>query len=195
MNMIQDYEILRNEEPQTKRSPWIELIMALVFIQTLLFLLPAGSGAADAVPADAIQVRIVANSNSNEDQEVKWLIQQEIQPLLQKAAAKLQTPAELELALMNLSTEISDKAKLITEHAINISLGETLIPPKSDGTNYYSQDFHHAFVVTIGSGKGDNWWCALFPKICYQEEETEKVEKIEEEPAKFWTWEWIKGWF
>ncbi len=195
MNMIQDYEILRNEEPQTKRSPWIELIMALVFIQTLLFLLPAGSGAANAVPADAIQIRIVANSNSKEDQEVKWLIQQEIQPLLQKVGAKLQTPAELDLALMNLSSEITNKAKDITEHAINISLGETLIPPKSDGTNYYAQDFHHAFVVTIGSGKGDNWWCALFPKICYQEEDEEKIEKIEKEPVKFWTWEWIKSKF
>lgn len=191
MNMIQDYEILRNEEPQTKRSPWIELIMALVFIQTLLFLLPAGSGAADAVPADALQIRIVANSNSKEDQQIKSLIQQEIQPLLQKAAAELQTPAQLEQELANLSTEIKDKASVLTEHAINISLGKTLIPPKSDGANYYAQDFHDAFVVTIGSGKGDNWWCALFPKVCYQEEE----EEVEEEPVKFWTFEWIKSWF
>ena len=190
MNMIQDYEILRNEEPQAKRSPWIELIMALVFIQTLLFLLPAGSGAADSMPADALQIRIVANSNSKEDQQIKSLIQQEIQPMLQKAAATLQTSAQLEQELKQLSTEITAKAQVFTEQAINISFAQALIPPKTDGVNFYAQDFHEALVVSIGSGRGDNWWCALFPKVCYQEEE-----KVEEEPVKFWTWEWIKSKF
>ena len=190
--MIQDYEILRNDEPQAKRSPWIELILTLVFIQTLLFLLPAGSGAADAVPADAIQIRIVANSNTKEDQEIKSLIQQEIQPLLQKAVASIQTKAQLEKELMKLSAVFAEKAEVITDDSIEINLAQALIPPKSDGTNFYAQDFHEALVVTIGAGKGDNWWCALFPKVCYQEEEQEV---IEEEPVKFWTWEWIKSKF
>ena len=191
MNMIQDYEILRNDEPQAKRSPWIELIMALVFIQTLLFLLPAGSDAADAMPADALHIRIVANSNTKEDQQIKSLIQQEIQPLVQKAVASLQTTAQFEQALMQVSADITAKANEVTEQTIDIDFAQALIPPKTDGTNFYAQDFHEALVVTIGTGKGDNWWCALFPKVCYQEEE----EKVKEEPAKFWTWEWLKGKF
>jgi len=186
--MIQDYEIFRNEEPKKKRSPWIELIMALVFIQTLLFLLPAGSTAADAVPADAIQIRIIANSNTKEDQQIKSLILQEIQPLFQKAAEKIQTSAQLEQDLIQASAEITLKAQAITNQAIHISLEEALIPPKSDGTYFYPQGFHQALVLTIGNGKGDNWWCALFPKVCYQEEE----QVVKEEPVKFWTWEWIK---
>ncbi|EPD51648.1 stage II sporulation protein R [Paenisporosarcina sp. HGH0030] len=190
--MIQDYEIFRNEEQQTKRSPWIELILSLLLIQTLLFLLPVISGAAEAVPADAIQIRIVANSNTSEDQQIKSLIQQEIQPLLEKAAASVQTTAQLEKELNALSTEITLKAQAITKQAIQISLAKALIPPKTDGTYFYAQDFHQSLVVTIGSGKGDNWWCALFPKVCYQEEEEEV---IEEEPVKFWTWEWIKSKF
>ncbi|WP_342542171.1 stage II sporulation protein R [Paenisporosarcina sp. FSL H8-0542] len=190
--MIQDYEIFRNEEQQTKRSPWIELILSLLLIQTLLFLLPVISGAAEAVPADAIQIRIVANSNTSEDQQIKSLIQQEIQPLLEKAAASVQTTAQLEKELNELSTEITLKAQAFTKQAIHISLAKALIPPKTDGTYFYAQDFHQSLVVTIGSGKGDNWWCALFPKVCYQEEEEEV---IEEEPVKFWTWEWIKSKF
>lgn len=187
--MIQDYEIFRNEEQQTKRSPWIELILSLVLIQTLLFLVPVISGAAEAVPADAIQIRIVANSNTDEDQQVKSLIQQEIQPLLEKAASSVQTTAQLEKELNELSTEITSKAQSITKQAIHISLEKALIPPKTDGAYFYAQDFHQALVLTIGSGKGDNWWCALFPKVCYQEEE------VKEEPVKFWTWEWIKSKF
>ena len=188
--MIKDYEIFRNDQPKAKRSPWIELLMSLVFIQTLLFLLPAANGAADAVPADAIQIRIIANSNTKEDQEIKSLVLQEIQPLLQKASDTVQTTAQLEQQLTKVSKEISQKAGAITEQAIHIRLAEALIPAKTDGTHFYAQDFHKALVITIGSGKGDNWWCALFPKICYQEEE-----EVVEEPVKFWTWDWIKSKF
>ena len=188
--MIEDYEIFRNEQPQMKRSPWIELVMALVLIQTLLFLLPVVSGAADAVPADAIQIRVVANSNTKEDQQVKSLVYQEIQPLLQKAADTFQTTAQLEQELTQISTEISQKAGIITDQSIHISLANALIPAKTDGTYFYAQDFHKALIITIGSGKGDNWWCALFPKVCYQEEE-----EVVEEPVKFWTWDWIKSKF
>jgi stage II sporulation protein R len=49
--MLPDYEIIRNESPQSKRSPWMELIFSLLIIQTMLFLLPSASGAAEAIPA------------------------------------------------------------------------------------------------------------------------------------------------
>lgn len=189
--MIQDYEIFRNEEQQTKRSPWLELLLTLVLIQSLLFLLPAISGAAEAVPADAIQIRIVANSNTKEDQEVKSLIQQELQPLLEKVASTVQTTVQLEKELTQISTELTQKANAITDQTVDINLASALIPPKTDGAYLYAQDFHKALIITIGEGKGDNWWCALFPKVCYQEEE----EVIKEEPVKFWTWEWIKSKF
>lgn len=189
--MIEDYEIFRNDQPQMKRSPWIELVMALVLIQTLLFLLPVVSGAADAIPADAIQVRIIANSNTSEDQQVKSLVYQEIQPLLQKAADTFQSTAQLEQQLTQISKEISQKAGTITDQEIQIDLANALIPAKTDGIYFYAQDFHKALIITIGSGKGDNWWCALFPKVCYQQEE----EVVVEEPVKFWSWEWIKSKF
>ena len=69
--MLPDYEIIRNDSPESKRSPWVELIFSLLIIQILLFALPSGSGAAEAIPADAIHVRVVANSNTAEDQTVK----------------------------------------------------------------------------------------------------------------------------
>ena len=46
--MLPDYEIIRNDSPKSKRSPWIELIFSLLIIQIFLFLLPSDSGAAEA---------------------------------------------------------------------------------------------------------------------------------------------------
>lgn len=187
--MLPDYEIIRNESPQSKRSPWIELIFSLLIIQTMLFLLPSASGAAEAIPADAIHVRIVANSNTQEDQEMKSLIQEEIQPILVEAIATAKSAEELEKQLSSLTNEMTKRAGKITKKMIQIQLVDALIPPKKDGSFFYSQNVQKALVVTIGEGKGDNWWCALFPKVCYRDEEPK------EEPVKFWTWEWIKNKF
>lgn len=186
--MLPDYEIIRNDSPKSKRSPWIELIFSILIIQILLFVLPSGSGVAE-VPVDAIHVRIVANSNTKEDQAVKSLIQEEINPILQDAIDTAKTVDELEVQLSDLSYEIMKRAGEITGKGIHIKLADALIPPKKDGVNYYPQDIHKALVVTIGEGKGDNWWCALFPKVCYRDDEPKK------EPAKFWTWEWLKSKF
>jgi len=184
--MLPDYEIIRNDSPESKRSPWIELIFSLLIIQILLFALPSGSGAAEAIPADAVHVRIVANSNTAEDQAVKSLIQDEINPILLEAIETAKTVEELEIQLTELTNEITKRAGKITSKTIQVQLADALIPPKKDGANYYPQSIYKAYVITIGEGKGDNWWCALFPKVCYRDDEPK------EEPAKFWTWEWLK---
>jgi stage II sporulation protein R len=121
--MLPDYEIIRNESPQSKRSPWTELIFSLLIIQILLFVLPSGSGAAE-VPEDAIHVRIVANSNTVEDQAVKSLIQEEINPILQDAIETAKTVDELEIQLSDLSQEIMKRAGKITEKVIQIKLAD-----------------------------------------------------------------------
>ncbi|MBO1912594.1 stage II sporulation protein R, partial [Microvirga sp. 3-52] len=65
---------------------------------------------------------------------------------------------------------------------------------KRSGFVIHPQSEYDAYLLTIGSGRGDNWWCALFPKICFVDE-AEKKEKKEEEKVTFFVWEWITGLF
>ena len=54
---------------------------------------------------------------------------------------------------------------------------EALFPPKRSGLYIHPQAVYDAYILTIGSGRGDNWWCALFPKVCYPDEKDANVEK------------------
>ena len=67
---------------------------------------------------------------------------------------------------------------------------EALFPPKRSGLFIHPQAMYDAYILTIGSGRGDNWWCALFPKVCFPDKEEKSEEKV-----TFFIWEWIKGIF
>ena len=42
-------------------------------------------------------------------------------------------------------------------------------PEKEFNNKIYKEGYYESLVITLGSGKGDNWWCLLFPKMCLVE--------------------------
>ena len=73
---------------------------------------------------------------------------------------------------------------------ITLERKEALFPPKRSGLVIHPQATYDAYILTIGSGRGDNWWCAIFPKICFPDKREDEEEKV-----TFFVWEWIKGMF
>lgn len=184
--MLTDYEIIRKTTIFNKVMPYIEFMLVLMVIQSILTLFTAG-------PAedDAIRFRMLAHSNAPVDQQVKMAIQQQIEPLINEAVASSLSKQELvdNLAALE-STILKTATSLSNGQTISLERKEALFPAKRSGLVIHPQDTYDAYILTIGSGRGDNWWCALFPKICFPD----KQEK-EEEQVTFFIWEWIKGLF
>ena len=121
------------------------------------------------IPNNSLRLRIIPNSNSSDDYQVKLLIKD----LLERALPRL---------LSNANT-IDDSKQIIENNLDNIDkmIDEILIPLNqthqiSYGMNYfpakvfrgvkYESGKYDSLVVTIGNGDGDNWWCVLFPPLC-----------------------------
>lgn len=187
--MLPDYETIKQEKAPHKGVTVLQFIAALVFIQTLLFLMPTLFTNANTETADTehVRFRIVANSNSTEDQQFKKAVLQEIQPLLLPTTTKLGATQNLEQVEQQIQQKLSTKYE---EASIQVARKQELFPPKRYEGSIYAQDYYEAIVVTIGNGRGDNWWCTLFPKVCYRDEEPK-----EDEEKKFFIWEWLKGIF
>lgn len=187
--MLQDYNIKRTESHTSKLFAVVEFILVLLIIQGVLLLFSQ-----DLPESEAVQFRILANSNTAEDQQVKRDIQQQVEPLIQKALGSAASERQLTANLQALEPEI---ARIAQEQAkglpIQFGRQQALIPPKRIGFMIQRQGVYDAYVLTIGSGRGDNWWCSLFPNVCFPEEEETKQQ--EEEPVKFFVWEWITSWF
>ncbi|WP_313893351.1 stage II sporulation protein R [Psychrobacillus sp.] len=170
--MLPDYEIKRATTTRQKIDSIIFFVWVLLIIQMFLFLLFQ-----EDQNTDGLRFRLIANSNTTADQQVKNEVKQSIEPILMKYNNnQRETYAELEQAVDKLSEKLNKP--------INISIGQALFPPKEWNDGIAPQALVDSIVIKIGAGRGDNWWCSVFPKACFKEE-------VEEKP-KFFVWEWLK---
>lgn len=184
--MLEDYEI---RKPVHKKFIVLEFVLILLIIQSAIMLITGNDS------QEAMQFRIIAHSNTAADQLEKEEVYEAVKPLLQEAMASAQSNEELVERLTGVAPLIIEQATAIVPgKSITFERRNAVIPPKRSGFYIQPQADYDAYLLTIGSGRGDNWWCSLFPNICFPAEE-EVVVEVEEEKVTFFLWEWIKGLF
>lgn len=127
------------------------------------------------IPKDAIRFRIIANSNTNKDQTIKKQILKNLGTEIVETNS-LSTINETRKFIKNelpKFTEIVDKT--IKENNYNntfdITYGKNYFPRKEYKNIIYEEGEYESLVITLGDGKGKNFWCILFPPLCNIDEE------------------------
>lgn len=168
------------------------------------------------IPDEAIRLRILANSNSNEDQTVKRSIRDEVNESINEWVADLTSIEEsrhvIKSRLAEIEAIVSKQLEMIgSRESFSVTFGEVAFPTKLYGDFVYPAGDYEAVLITIGEGLGDNWWCVLFPPLCFldfsngdavQAESDVVEEPSEEVEVEFFLVkiidaivEWIKGIF
>ena len=122
-----------------------------------------------------IRFHVIANSDSEEDQALKLKVRDRI---IDKISPKLECAGSLEEArdILNSSIEeVNNIAKeVISEEGFDYSVKTMLsnenFPDKIYGDYLFPQGNYEAYRVIIGSGEGKNWWCVMFPPLCFVDE-------------------------
>ncbi len=122
--------------------------------------------------ANLIRLHVIANSDSPEDQSLKRDIRDAILAYVQgelKYSDNIEKSREI---IKNKLTEITNIAKrVITEkgksYGVRTILGEYPFPTKLYGDIALPAGEYQALRVIIGEGRGANWWCVLFPPLCF----------------------------
>lgn len=156
-----------------------------VFILMLLIVVSVYKKSNDSVkiPDSAIRFRILANSNSPRDQKIKEDIrdkmQKELYSLLQNSKSIDDSRKIINSNMSNFDEILKDSMKDI-EYSYSIDYGMHYFPSKTYKGITYEEGNYESLLVTLGSGKGDNWWCVLFPPLCLLEaEESSDVKDVE----------------
>ncbi len=131
------------------------------------------------IPDDAIRFRIIANSNSKNDQvlkvEIKDKLEKEIYSIIGDAS-------NIEDARFRIKNNLNKIDNIVKEYNVSydIKYGNNYFPEKEyKGIKYAAGDYE-SLVVTLGSGMGNNWWCVMFPPLCLLDEE-ENLQNVEYE--------------
>ncbi len=147
---------------------------ALFFTLTLLFtiiLSYAKSAGAD-IANSVVRLHVVANSNSNADQKLKLAVRDRI---LRDTSHIFNQSANPNKAL-SLARENTDYIKTIAEdeirrcgfkHNVSVVVGKTVFPTKTYGNIALPKGRYNAVNIRIGAAKGENWWCVMYPPLCF----------------------------
>lgn len=126
---------------------------------------------------NVLRFRVIANSDSLWDEAVKTavrnLVLNTLAPTIGKAHSVRQAEALLRPELDRLQATID--ALLHRDHVsyrARVTLGPTLFPTKAYGTWVLPAGRYPTLIVTLGRGQGHNWWCVLFPELCFVDIDT-----------------------
>lgn len=142
-----------------------------------------------------IRFHVIANSDTNEDQSLKLKVRDEVINYLYPYLNKSDSLDDSREIIKNNFEEVKLIAeKVIKENNYNydvdIQLSRENFPEKAYGNIVLPQGNYEAFRIIIGSGQGRNWWCVMFPPLCFVDESKAKIEyektqnKIKEEVNK-----------
>ena len=147
-----------------------------------------------------IRFHVRANSDSEEDQELKLNVKDKIIEYLYPLLENSESLDNTRDIIMNEQKNVEDIARNVIkesgyEYEVSSKLGRENFPDKQYGEVVLPQGEYEAYVVIIGSGEGQNWWCVLFPPLCFiditqgevYEEETKKKldEQLKDEEIEY----------
>ena len=135
----------------------------------------------DEVKDSLIRFHVIANSDTEEDQNLKLKIKNKVIDYLYPY---LNSSQSLEESRKIIKNKMNDVKKLAEEeikddgykYNVNVQLSRENFPDKSYGNITLPQGNYEAFRVIIGNGQGKNWWCVMFPPLCFVDESKAQVE-------------------
>ena len=124
------------------------------------------------IPDEAIRLRILANSDKEEDQAVKRLIRDKVNEDITKWVAELTSLDEARDVITSHLPDIQATAEAVIkeqglEQSVKVDFGQAEFPTKLYGQYLYPAGEYEAVIITLGEGDGANWWCVLFPPLCF----------------------------
>lgn len=157
-------------------------ITIIIIIAIIVVSLGRTKAETNIIPNEAIRLRVVANSNSSYDQNIKMKVSEQLQNDLYKL---LKNTKGINEARTKIESNLNEMDKSVNEvlkkenypFSYNINFGENYFPKKEYKGITYDAGYYESVLVTLGEGKGKNWWCVLFPPLCLIEaEESDRVE-------------------
>lgn len=161
---------------KTKKLLWItgSLVVLAIFCPSMISYLHTQKKEhiQKNISQNILRFHVLANSNSKEDQELKLQVRDAILYYLQDDLSKckdLQTAetiiSEKETAILKVAKDTIKKAGYTYD--VTGEFTDCYFPEKSYGDATFPQGTYHAYRVQIGNSEGKNWWCVMYPPLCF----------------------------
>lgn len=154
--------------------------IVIIVIGTILVSLYVNNKDYVMIPATSIRMRVIAASNGVKDQNEKLIVKSALEETINNL--KIPDTYNSVDSYMQDNKELIDESirKKIKSDNYNISFssnyGYNYFPEKTWKNVVYPSGNYKSYVITIGEGKGENWWCVMYPPLCLLDEDKNDFE-------------------
>lgn len=164
--------------------------LSILFASFLLIsLISYANSISEDLSDNFFRLHILANSDSNEDQELKLKVRDKIIEYMETLSYSGLTKNEaISLTTSNLQEFKKIAEKTISDegynYSVNLEIGNFYFPTKEYGNISLPAGYYDALKIEIGEAKGKNWWCSLFPPLCFVDISAGVIDEESEEYLK-----------
>lgn len=150
----------------------ILMIFILFLTYFLISLFSYSNAVSSSLSENVFRLHVIANSDSREDQDLKYKVRDNLIKYMNSISKDVSTKEDaIKLANENIDNFYNIAKNTILENGfnydVNIEIGNFDFPTKTYGDISLPAGFYDALRVKIGEAKGKNWWCVMFPSLCF----------------------------
>lgn len=145
-------------------------VLLVVIIMVIYMMIGHVAVESELIPEDAIRIRVIASSDDKNDQEIKLEIKKELENYFFNLLKDIKGVSNASSMIKNSIPEVEEIVSSVAKNNdFNVNYGMNYFPAKEYKGVTYKEGYYESLVVTLGKGKGQNWWCVLFPPLCLLE--------------------------
>jgi len=131
------------------------------------------------ISGSLLRLHVVAAGNEAEEQALKLRVRDAVLEYISPKLDKAQSPEEAERIVAEELENIAGAAESAAGgQSVSVSLGEEAFPTKHYEGFSLPAGRYRALRVVLGEGKGENWWCVVFPPVCLSAAQTEDLKAV-----------------
>ena len=124
------------------------------------------------ISESVFRLHVIANSDSKEDQNLKYLVRDSLIDYMNTLCENVASKEEvMQIANEHLQDFIDIAQNVVYEngydYVVTAEIGNFEFPKKDYGDISFPEGMYDALRVKIGEAKGQNWWCVMFPPLCF----------------------------
>ena len=160
----------------THRKKLTIFLLAIATLFTFVLLIhPHRKNDSSLLSDKLLRFRVLADSDSSIDQYEKNELSKKMITLLSPALSDIKTKEETLTLLRESLPFLNAYCNYVlsdygAQNYASCTLGSHLFPYKTYGKYQFPAGIYDTLLVTIGSGRGSNWWCLAFPPLCFANE-------------------------
>lgn len=148
------------------------IIFILLIIYILLSLFSYSSAVSTNIQNSVFRLHVIANSDSKEDQNLKYKVRDALIEYMNSISKDITSKEDaVNIAIKNKNEFYNIAKKVVLDNGfdynVNIEIGNFSFPTKTYGDISLPSGFYDALKVEIGEASGQNWWCVMFPSLCF----------------------------